>query len=194
MVTWRALYVSYAALLVLERVGELVLSRRNAQRALAQGAIEVGQREYRTMTLFHISFLVVCVAQIWLFPHAQATIIGALALVAALAAQALRYWAITTLGARWNTRVIVLPTAPAVVGGPYRWIRHPNYVAVCAEMICVPLVYRGCAAYGVLVALVFTIGNALILRQRIGTEEAALGPAYARAFAATPRFIPGGIA
>jgi methyltransferase len=61
-------------------------------------------------------------------------------------------------------------------------------------MICVPLIYRGGAAYGLIVALVFTIGNALILRQRIRTEEAALGPAYARAFAATPRFIPGGVA
>jgi methyltransferase len=194
MVSWRALYVAFLCLFVLERLSELVVSRRNARRAFARGAVEIGAREYRVMAIFHMTFLVVCFAQVALWPKVYATTIGALALVGALSAQALRYWAIRTLGERWNVRVIVLPTAPAVVAGPYRWIRHPNYVAVCVEMLCVPLIYSGGAGYGALIALLFTMGNALILRRRIRTEEAALGPAYARAFSATPRFIPGGAA
>lgn len=193
MVSWRVFYVAFVALMALERLGELLLSRRNARRAFARGALELGQRDYRVMAIFHAAFLVACLAQVGLWPAAQRTVIGECALVGALAAQALRYWAISTLGERWNVRIIVLPGAPVVVGGPYRWIRHPNYVAVCAEMLFVPLIYSGGAGYGALVALVFTAGNALILRRRIRTEEAALGPAYERAFAATPRFIPKGI-
>ena len=193
MVSWRGIYVVFIALLALERLGELVLSRRNARRAFACGAVEVGRREYRVMAIFHMTFIVVCFAQIWIYPRVHATTLAILALLCAFIAQGLRYWAISALGERWNTRVIVLPTAPAVVNGPYRWIRHPNYVAVCMEMVFVPLAY-GAAGYGVVIAVIFAIGNAFILRRRIKTEEAALGPAYARAFAATPRFIPGGIA
>jgi methyltransferase len=191
--SWRGFYLAFLTLLALERLGELLLSRRNARRAFARGAIELGQREYRVMAIFHSAFVVACFAQVALWPAAQRSVIGECALAGALVAQALRYWAISTLGERWNVRVIVLPTLPAVVAGPYRWIRHPNYVAVCVEMLCVPLVYSGGAGYGALLALIFTIGNALILRRRIRTEEEALGPDYARAFAATPRFIPGGL-
>ena len=193
MVSWRGVYLLFLTLLALERLGELVLSRRNARRAFARGAVEVGRREYRVMAIFHMAFLAVCFAQIWISPPMHASALAVIALIGALLAQALRYWAISTLGERWNTRVIVLPSAPAVVGGPYRWIRHPNYVAVCLEMPCVPLALGG-SVIAVVIAVSFTIGNAFILRRRIRTEEAALGPAYARAFAATPRFIPGGIA
>lgn len=193
MVNWRAIYLLFLTLLALERLGELVLSRRNARRAFARGAVEVGPREYRVMAIFHMAFLAVCFAQIWISPPIHASALAVIALIGALLAQALRYWAISALGEHWNTRVIVLPGAPAVVGGPYRWIRHPNYVAVCLEMACVPLALGG-SVIAVVIAVSFTLGNAFILRRRIRTEEAALGPAYARAFAATPRFIPGGLA
>jgi methyltransferase len=178
-------YWVFLALLALERVGELVLSRRNASRAFARGAVEVGQRHYRVMAAFHTLFLLACAAEATRrsFPGA----LGWAALGGALAAQALRYWAIATLGERWNVRVIVLPGAVPVVAGPYRWVRHPNYVAVCLEMLCVPLVFGAWWT-----ALAFSAGNALLLLVRIRTEEKALGDSYSQAFAATPRFFPGG--
>jgi len=86
-----------------------------------------------------------------------------------LAAQGLRWWCITTLGPRWNTRVVVLPGAPLVRGGPYRRMRHPNYLAVVVEGVALPMVHSAW-----LTALVFTTANALLLRTRIRCEEAAL--------------------
>ena len=181
-------YLAFLLLLALERVGELALSRRNARRAFARGAVEVGQGHYRIMALLHTLFLGACAAEALLrprggFPPALAWA----AFAGALSAQALRYWAISTLGDRWNVRVIVLPGAPPVVAGPYRWVRHPNYVAVVVEMVCVPL-----AGGAWLTALAFSLANAVLLLVRIRAEEAALGRAYVDAFAATPRFIPGG--
>ncbi len=104
-----------------------------------------------------------------------------------LGAQALRYWAIATLGWRWNTRIVVVPGTAPVTAGPYRWVRHPNYVAVIAEMIALPLVHGAW-----LTALVFSVGNALLLRVRIRAEEQALGEPWQHAFAGRPRFVPGG--
>jgi methyltransferase len=178
-------YWAFLALIALERVGELVLSRRNARRAFARGGVEVGQGHYRVMVVFHTLFLAACAVEAGqrAFPGA----LGWAALAGALAAQALRWWAIATLGERWNTRVIVLPGAAPVMAGPYRWVRHPNYIAVAAEMLCLPLVWGGW-----LTALAFSLGNALLLVIRIRAEEMALGDSYHQAFAATPRFIPGG--
>jgi methyltransferase len=186
MVSFQGFYLGFLALLAAERVGELWLSRRNARRAFARGAIEVGQGHYRVMAAFHTLFLIACAAQAVLWPRG-ATPLGWAALAGAVAAQALRYWAIATLGERWNVRVIVLPGAAPVVAGPYRWVRHPNYVAVATEMVCVPLIYGEW-----LTALAFSLGNALLMVVRIRAEEDALGHAYAEAFSATPRFLPGG--
>jgi methyltransferase len=176
-------YALFLALLALERVGELVLSRRNARRAFARGAVEVGQGHYRVMAAFHTLFLVACAVEAWRRPFPGA--LGWTALALALAAQALRYWAITTLGERWNVRVIVLPDAPPVVAGPYRYIRHPNYVAVALELAAVPLIHGAW-----LTAVAFSLGNALLMVVRIRAEERALGAGYAAAFAARPRFNP----
>ncbi len=188
MVTASASYAAYLGFLgavALERVGELVLSRENARRAFAQGAIEVGQGHYRVMAAFHTLFLAACGIEAWARPFPGA--LGWVALAGALAAQGLRYWAITTLGERWNVRVIVLPGAAPVTGGPYRWVRHPNYVAVAMEMALVPLVHGAW-----LTAILFSLGNALLMVVRIRAEETALGGVWANAFAQKPRFFPGG--
>jgi methyltransferase len=183
-----AAYLAFLILLALERVGELLLSRRNAARAFARGAVEVGQRHYRVMAGFHTLFLVACAADALLRWHAVTPARLALPMLGvALAAQALRYWAITTLGERWNVRVIVLPGAAPVTSGPYRWIRHPNYVAVAVELACVPLIHGAWP-----IALAFSLGNGALMLVRIRAEEKALGSRYADAFAARPRFIPGG--
>lgn len=187
METSQAFFVAFMALLALERVGELWLSARNARRAFARGAVEVGQGHYRVMAAFHTLFLFACVAEVLLVPRAFPGTLGWVALGVAIAAQALRYWAIGTLGERWNTRIIYMPGAEPVTKGPYRWVRHPNYVAVVAELAAVPLIH---GAWWTAVA--FTLGNAAILYVRIRAEEAALGERYAHAFADRPRFVPQG--
>jgi methyltransferase len=180
--------VAYSAFLIalaLERVAELLLSTRNARRAFAKGAVEVGQLHYKVMAMFHTLFFIACAAETWMLGRPFPGVLGWAALLGALGAQALRYWAIRTLGERWNVRVIVLPDAAPIVAGPYRWLRHPNYVAVALEMALVPLIHDNW-----LTAIAFSVGNALLLWVRIRIEERALGGAYASAFATTPRFLP----
>lgn len=185
MVTSHWLYVGFVAAIGLERVGELALSRRNARLAMERGGVEVGQAHYRVMAVMHTVFLLACVAEVVLLDRPFPGLLGYLALALALASQALRYWAITTLGPRWNVRIIFVPGEGPVTGGPYRLVRHPNYVAVVLEMIAIPLVHGAW-----LTALVFSLANALLLRVRIRAEEAALGERYAEAFARKPRFVP----
>lgn len=182
----QALYTGLLLLLAAERLGELCLSARNARRAFAKGAVEVGQRHYRVMAALHTLFLVCCLAEVWLVPRSFPGGLGWLCLGLSLAAQALRYWAIATLGERWNTRVIVLPGADPVTRGPYRFIRHPNYVAVVVELLVVPLIHGAWWT-----AAVFSVANAFLLQIRIRAEEAALGDRYAHVFANRPRFVPG---
>ena len=179
-------YLAFLLLLSAERVFELWLSRRNARAALARGGVEVGQGHYRVMAALHTAFLLSCALEVVLLRRPFPGALGWAALAVAVGAQALRYWAIATLGPRWNTRVIVIPEAPPVVAGPYRWVRHPNYVSVIAEIALVPLIHGAW-----LTALAFSIANAALLTVRIRAEERALGGAYAVAFAGRPRFIPG---
>jgi methyltransferase len=183
MVTSQGLFLLFMALLGVERLVELGLSKRHARWAFERGGVETGQGHYRVMVVFHTLFLAACVAEGLLrsFPGT----VGWVALGAALGAQALRYWAITTLGPRWNSRIIVVPGLPPVTGGPYRFLRHPNYVAVVLELAAVPLIHGAW-----LTALVFSLGNALLLRVRIRAEEAALGQSWEKAFEDRPRFIP----
>jgi methyltransferase len=181
------LYTGFILLLGVERLYELRISKRNATRALAEGAVEVGSHHYRVMTAFHTAFLLCCVAEPWLFRREFPGVAGLVALGIALLAQLLRYWAISTLGDRWNTRVIVKPDAAPITTGPYRFIKHPNYVAVVLEMISVPLIHGAW-----LTAVAFSIGNAALLAVRIRAEERALGQSWKQAFSGKNRFIPGG--
>jgi methyltransferase len=178
-------YLAILAIVAAERVFELFLSRRNAGRAFARGGIEIGQPHYRVMVALHTAFLVSCaVESLWSdAPVAAALSWGAFG--AEMVAQALRYAAVATLGERWNTRVIVTPAEPPVTAGLYRWIRHPNYVAVVVEIFALPLIR---AAW--FTAIFFSLANALLLAVRITSEERALGPGYQAAFAARPRFFP----
>lgn len=178
-------YVGFVAAIGVERLGELWLSRRNARLAAARGGIEVAAGHYRVMAALHTLFLLAAPAEVILLARPFPGAFGFVALALALSAQALRYWAIATLGPRWNVRVIVVPGEPPVTSGPYRFLRHPNYLAVVIEMAAIPLVHGAW-----LTALVFSLANALLLRVRIRAEEAALGSTYAQAFARTPRFVP----
>ena len=178
-------YLVFLGLTAVERGVELALSRRNGRIAFSRGAREYGRAHFRFMAAFHSAFLVSCAAEVTLLHRPFPGLLGAGALVGAIAAQLLRYWAISTLGKRWNVRIIAVPGEGPITAGPYRFIRHPNYLAVATEIACVPLIH-GCW----LTAIFFSIGNAVLLRTRIRAEEEALGKAYAAAFGDRPRFLP----
>ncbi len=178
-------YILAIGLVGLERLYELRLSNANARWAFSQGAIETGQRHYRVMTLMHTAFLVACVAEPVLLSRPFSLLGGSLFAGLALSAQGLRYWAISTLGKRWNTRIIALPQLEPVSGGPYRYLRHPNYVAVVLELFALPMIHGGFVT-----ALVFSAFNAALLTVRIKAEEVAQGGKYQVAFAQRARFVP----
>lgn len=186
MVISLRLYLALLAGVALERGAELWLSERNARRALGRGAAEHGRGHYPAMVAVHTAFLLACAGEALASPRPPPTA-ALLALAGALLAQALRWWAVASLGERWSTRVVVLPGARPVTGGPYRWLRHPNYLAVVVEVACLPLAYGSWRT-----ALLFSLANAALLRVRIRAEEEALGPAWEAAFAARPRLLPGG--
>ncbi|MGA4846147.1 isoprenylcysteine carboxyl methyltransferase family protein [Streptomyces sp. G5(2025)] len=152
-----------------ERVAELVVARRNAARTLTRGGVEHGRGHYPAMVVLHLGLLACCLLEPTLTGRPFLPALGWPMLALALLAQALRWWCITTLGPYWNTRVIVVPGARLVGAGPYRFLRHPNYVAVVVEIAALPLVH--CAW---LTAAVFTVANAVLLTVRIRCENTAL--------------------
>ena len=157
------------ALVALERLAELVVSTRNARWSLERGGRESGQGHYPVMVVLHTGLLAAMLVEAFV---RRPEVPGALAwsmLVLVVAAQALRWWCITTLGRRWNTRVIVVPGLPLVQGGPYRFFSHPNYVAVVVEGVALPLVHGAW-----MTALGFTVLNAALLTTRIRVEDRAL--------------------
>lgn len=164
--TW---YLTLIAAVAVERLVELVVSKRNLAWSLARGGTEYGFGHYPFMVVLHIGLLVACVLEPLLLDRPFIPALGWPMLAAVLAAQALRWWCIGTLGPQWNTRVIVIPGASRVVAGPYRWLPHPNYVAVVIEGFALPLVHTAW-----LTATVFTLLNALLLRTRLRVENAAL--------------------
>lgn len=178
-------YLIILAILIVERIFELDRARRNARRAFQHGAIEVGRAHYRVMVAFHALFIVSCVVEATFFPHAFPPVVAWFALLAEVIAQALRYWAVATLGERWNTRIIVSPERAPVTDGPYRYMRHPNYLAVVIEIAAVPMI-----GGAIFTAIAFSIGNALILAVRIPAEERAMGGRYAEALGSRRRFFP----
>src|ERR1700749_1443982 len=151
----------------IERLVELVVSKRNAQWSFDQGAKEFGRSHYPVMVGLHTALLVGCIVET---AALHRPFIAWLGWPGAAASRGLRWWCITTLGHRWNTRVIVLPQAPLVREGPYRWLHHPNYVAVVAEGFALPLVHTAW-----LTAAIFTLANAMLLTVRLQVENSALG-------------------
>jgi methyltransferase len=166
VVTW---YVALVAAVVLERLAELVVSRRNAAWSLQRGGIEFGARHYPVMVTLHTALLAGCLVEVSAAGRPFLPWLGWPMLALFVASQVLRWWCIATLGHQWNTRVIVVPGMSLVARGPYRWVRHPNYVAVVAEGIALPLVHTAWVT-----ALCFTALNAVLLRARIAIEEDAL--------------------
>jgi methyltransferase len=180
-------YLALLALVACERAFELWLSRRNAARAFARGGVELGREHFGWMRALHALLLAGSALEVTGLGRAFDARLALPMLALVIGAQALRYWAIAALGARWNVRVIVVPGDPAVTTGPYRWLRHPNYLAVVIEGFALPLVHGAW-----LTALVFSVLNAWLLRTRIRVEERALAEhcGGAARLGELPRFVP----
>ncbi len=189
MVTTEVAYGAVLTCIALERIWELFLSRRNARLALEQGGVEVGQRHFRWMVVLHTLIFPAALAEVLILGRPFRPWLGGAMGAALVASMGLRYWAVAILGSAWNTRVLVVPGRPVVEAGPYRWIRHPNYVAVCMEILALPLLHGAWMTAGV-----FSLLNAALLKVRIGVEEAALTEhcGYGERMEQRPRFLPDG--
>ena len=154
--------LAFIAFLLLQRGGELILARRNTRRLLARGAVEYGAAHYPLIVAMHAAWLAAIALLGWTQPVSP----GWLAVFALL--QIARIWVLASLGPRWTTRIIVLDE-PLVRRGPYRWLSHPNYAVVVAEIVAAPMVLGLWP-----VAVVFTLLNAAVLTIRIRAETRAL--------------------
>ena len=150
-------------LVTFQRLVELVIARRHTKALLARGAYEVGAGHYPLIVAVHLAWL----ASLWLLAPGRPINWPLVAVYALL--QCLRIWVLTTLWERWTTRIIILPDAPPVRRGPYRFLNHPNYLVVVGEIAVLPL------AFGLVwIALIFSLLNAAVLVIRIRAENQAL--------------------
>ncbi|WP_205473674.1 isoprenylcysteine carboxyl methyltransferase family protein [Nocardioides sp. SYSU D00038] len=163
------LFTLLVAAVAVERLAELVVSRRHTAWALARGGVETGRGHYPVMTVIHAGLLAGCLVEVWAADRPFVPVLGWVALGLVVLSQLVRWWCIRVLGRQWNTRVVVVPGLPLVGRGPYRWLSHPNYVVVVVEGAALPLVHTAWAT-----AVAFTVANAFLLRVRIRTEEQAL--------------------
>lgn len=166
--------VYYALLVVItfERLAELVVSRRHAAGLLGRGGVEYGQPHFPVMVALHTALLIGCWVEPIVLHRAVVPALEYPMIALVVAANALRWWCIATLGSRWTARVIVLPAVPVVKAGPYRWFAHPNYVAVVVEGAALPL-----AGSAWITACTFTALNAALLTVRLRCETRALATA-----------------
>jgi methyltransferase len=162
-------YLLCVAAVAAERLVELVVSRRNARWSFARGGREFGAAHYPVMVVLHTGLLVGCLVEVAVTGRPFLPALGWPMLTVVALSQALRWWCIATLGHQWNTRVIVVPGMGLVARGPYRWFRHPNYVAVVAEGFALPLLHTAWVT-----AVVFSLLNAALLRVRLAVEDDAL--------------------
>ena len=167
-VDWTALHL-LIPLVIIQRVAELVKARRNARIVMAKGAVEAGANHYPAIVMLHLLWFVGMIVEIVVLSRAINPFWPIL-LVIFLLAQGLRYWAISSLGEQWNTRILVIPGSKPVSSGPYRLMKHPNYLAVVVEILILPVML---GAY--ITAVTTSLINLALLRVRIRAEEEAMG-------------------
>jgi methyltransferase len=158
----------FFALLVSQRFLELLLAKRNEQIVKSKGALEFDRDGYKYIVATHVAFLISLVLERFSLQR-ELNKFWVVFLLIFLIAQILRYWAISSLGVYWNTKVLVVPGSELVSTGPYKYFKHPNYIAVIAEIAVIPLIF---SCY--LTSILFSIVNLILIRRRIKIEENAL--------------------
>jgi methyltransferase len=180
-------YLVLLALVGLGRVVELRISRRNQRNLEKRGVRKIAEPHFRWMVFVHVSVLAGAAIEV-IFLHRPLIPILAIAMaVMFVLANALRWWVIRTLAGHWNVEVMASSRVGVVTSGPYRWIRHPNYIAVVIELFSLPMMHTAW-----ITALAGGLANLEILRRRLGVEEGVLmsDPAYRVTMGAKPRFLP----
>src|SRR5208282_3951975 len=184
VIAFLALLAAVAAL----RLVELRISKNHQREMLGRGAAKVAEPRFRWMVLLHTAVLVGAACEVVFLHRPFIPALAVVMLVIFIAANAVRWWVIRTLGEHWNVQVVDSTKLGVVTSGPFRFVRHPNYAAVFAEMIALPLIHTAW-----LTALVGTVAHIVVLSQRLSTEERVLfaNPDYRAAMAGKPRFLPG---
>jgi methyltransferase len=179
-------FLALFSLIILQRLMELRIAKRNETWMKAQGAIEFGSRHYRYLVLMHLCFFISLLTEKIALNKGMSPLWPVIFGIFLLA-QTVRVWALLSLGRFWNTKIIVLPNAEVVLNGPYRYIKHPNYLVVAVELAVIPLLF---GAY--LTAIIFSIVNAIMMFIRIPEEEYALQnlTEYSYCFQGRNRFLP----
>lgn len=162
------LFLIIVSFVIAQRLIEVLIAKRNAKIMLSKGAFEVGASHYPFMILLHVTFFISLITEVLLFNRTLSPLFIYLIVLFGFV-QLLRIWCLTSLGSYWNTKIIVLPGANVVKKGPYVYIRHPNYLVVCIEILVLPIIFQ---AY--FTAICFTILNIIMLSVRIPIEEKAL--------------------
>lgn len=183
----QSLYLLLLLGVALLRLAEIRISRRNQRLLATKGVVKVREPHFRWMVLFHVAILVSAGVEVVLFRRPFIPILALAAGGVFVLAIALRWWAICVMSEHWNIQVMASVELGVVVAGPYRWVRHPNYVAVFVELIALPLIHTAW-----LTALIGTVFHYWVLRERIRIEEATLlaNPMYVTAMGSKPRFFP----
>lgn len=182
-----ASFVFLVVAVALQRMLEVRVSRMNEAELKARGATEHAPEQMPVMVAVHTAWLVATLLEVLLLDRTPIRVLSLLALLAFCAGQVLRLTAIHALGTRWTVKIITLPGAPPVMGGVFRYLRHPNYLGVILEIAALPIMHGAWLS-----ALVFSAANGLLLSRRIRAEEQALDASndYERSFADRPRFVP----
>jgi methyltransferase len=183
--------ISFLALLLVVaalRIVELQISRRHQAQLVARGAPKVAEPRFRWMVLLHTAVLIGAALEVVFLKRPFYPLLAAIMFVIFLAANAVRWWVIRTLGQHWNVQVMDSTRLGVVSTGPFRFVRHPNYAAVFAEMLALPMIHTAW-----ITAIAGSLAHIAVLAQRLGTEERVLlaNPEYRVAMESKPRFIPG---
>jgi methyltransferase len=183
--------IAYLGLLVavaLLRLLELRISKQHQKEMLGRGAARVAEPRFRWMVVLHTAVLIGSAVEVVFLHRPFLPMLGSSMLLVFLAANLVRWWVIRTLGEHWNVQIVDSTRLGVVTSGPFRFVRHPNYAAVFAEMIALPLIHTAW-----ITAIVGTVAHAIVLKMRLSTEERVLfaNPDYRAAMSGKPRFLPG---
>ncbi|MES1038523.1 isoprenylcysteine carboxyl methyltransferase family protein [Peribacillus simplex] len=162
------IFAIFIIVIAIQRLVELYIAKQNEKQLKAAGAVEYGESHYRWMVLMHLSFFIVLIIEVIMLERNMSGL-WPIWLTLFLIAQSGRIWAIRSLGKHWNTKIIVVPDADVVIKGPYKYVKHPNYIIVATEILVISLLFN--AYY---TAIIFSLLNVWMMTVRIPLEEKAL--------------------